>query len=185
MNLQHALAVGIANYLDAETAPDTKEKVLLTFGIELFLNEFLKLVLILLLAVLLGEFPVVLLSTIYFLLLRRYTGGRHCKTNLKCYMATILTLLVLPILAVNITLPYQVIGLLVVVETILMIKGLSQEVDKKSLFIVFCIGVILGFVCGNIYYMNAMLLVAFVSLVTAVDFNGFKKIYGELIKKHL
>ena len=173
MDIQHALAVRIANYLDAETAQDTKEKVLLTFGIEVFLNEFLKIVLILLLAILFGEVPVVLLSITYFLLLRRYAGGRHCKTNLKCYMASVLTLLVLPIMAINITIPYIVTGIIIIVEMIVLVKGLPQKVDKKRLFIVFCIGLILSFVWGSVYYMNALVLVAFVSLVTAVDFDRF------------
>lgn len=171
MDIQHALAVRIANYLDTETAQETKEKVLLTFGVELFLNEFLKLVLILLLAVLLGEVPIVLLSTIYFLLLRRYAGGRHCKTNLKCYMASIMTLLVLPILAVNISLPYIATGIMIIVEMIVLVKGLPQKVNKKRLFIVFCIGIMLGYILGDLSYMNALIVVAFVSLVAAVDYD--------------
>lgn len=175
MDIQHALAVRIANYLDTETASDTKEKVLLTFGIEVFLNEFLKLVLILALAIILGEFQVVLLSMTYFLLLRRYAGGRHCKTNLKCYLASILTLLVLPILAVKISVPFFLTGFLVVVETILLVKGLPQKVNKVRLFIVFSVGIILGFIWGDLAYMNALLLVAFVSFVTAIDFDRFSR----------
>lgn len=173
MNLQHTLAVGIANYLDTETSLDTKEKVLLTFGIELFLYEFLKLVLIILLAILMGEFPVVLLSTLYFLAIRRYVGGKHCKTNLKCYLVSILTLLVLPILASNITFPLLITILLVVTETILLVRGLPQEVDKVRLFIIFVTGIILGLVLGDLYYTNALLLVAFISFVTAVNYNRF------------
>lgn len=171
MNIQHALAIKIANFLDAETAPDTKEKVLLTFGIEIFLNEFLKVVLILVLAALLGELFVVLLATTYLLLLRRYAGGRHCNTNFKCYVASIMTTLILPIIVINISLPYIVSAFLVVIELILVVKGLPQGINKKCILIVYCIGMIVGFIMGDIPYMNAMLCVALVAIAMAVDYE--------------
>ena len=85
VELQHCMAVGIANLLDENKEQDVEDKLFLIYGIEVFLNEFLKIAFALMLGGILGALPLVLFGTVYLILLRRYAGGRHFQSNGACF----------------------------------------------------------------------------------------------------
>ncbi len=167
--MQHTLAVKIANFLDGNSADETEEKLLLTFGIEVFLNEFLKAVAILALAAYMGVFPITCFSMIYLLSLRKYARGKHCNSNIKCYLVTFFTTLVVPIMMLNLQLPYFVTVLMIIAIAIAYFIRFSGTPDKKmTLYIIYFLGLYLGFLLGKIGYVNALLSVALV-VVLAID----------------
>lgn len=96
MNLQHKLAELLVLPLQ-DGRESAEEHALLVYGIEIFLNEFIKVIIIFLFAALVGEVKIATIGTCYLLLARRCSGGRHFNSNAACTLFTIFTAFVGPL----------------------------------------------------------------------------------------
>lgn len=180
MDLQHCMAVGLANILDDNKEQDTEEKLLLVYGIEVFLNEFLKIACAWLLAWGLGELSLVIFGTIYLTLLRRYAGGKHFKSNATCFIFSIFSLVPVPVLGVNIHFSFMfqvsifLIGVLLlwIFAPAKMGKNISENdrLRKKwTTLIVYVLGLVFGWIIGKEAYVNAMLLIGMIASIATIE----------------
>ncbi len=161
--MHHKLAIKIARILDADNVVDSEDKVLLIFGIEVFLNEFLKIAIIFIVAAFIGQLTITLFATVYLLILRKYAKGKHCNSNLKCYVITIITTCILPIICVNINLPIEVSITMIILITVVFCIRLSNAFDiKVKLLSAYYIGILGGYLIGQWAYVNALLIVALI-----------------------
>lgn len=104
MDFQHKLAESLAASLE-ENMESKEEQALLVYGIELFLNEFLKIVLILGIAAMAGELKLAIFYTSYLLIARKCSGGKHFGSNIICMLFTFLTAYIIPMAGTMVTLP--------------------------------------------------------------------------------
>ncbi len=89
--MQHKMAIYFADKL-FEGIEEEKEKILVAYGIEVFLNEFLKIIFYMSIGIILGKSLEVFFSIAFFLGVRRIAGGRHCRTNVACFIISLLTI---------------------------------------------------------------------------------------------
>lgn len=171
MDLQHKMAISIAEIIDGKESERREERIMMVYGIEVFLNEFLKIFFSLVIAYFIGIFPLALFSTTYLLMLRRYVGGRHFKSNIVCSIFSFFTIVVAPLLGATLKLSRWIEVLLFIIETRLVIRYTPylkegevttkeiEKVRKKKAFLVNVIGLILGALfCGEIYMKSGLMI---------------------------
>lgn len=182
MELQHKLAVKLAEIVDKNEKEESnkEEQALLIYGIEIFLNEFLKLMFILLFAIVVNKTWEALFFMAYFLVARKLAGGRHCKNNLMCLLVTFFTVFVAPVAATKRTVGTIILISLFIGEWIVTIlilpyikKGedLMKEERKKrkvSATIMFMVFTILAGMLGGKPYVNGMLAEHALILISAL-----------------
>ena len=95
MYLQHKLAELFARPL-LDGNESVEDRALLVYGIEIFLNEFIKVIIIFFIAILVGKVKLAAFGTCYLLLARRCSGGRHFNSNVACTLFTVFTAFVGP-----------------------------------------------------------------------------------------
>lgn len=81
----HELSVWLARRCTRGGEYTEGQKLLVTYGMEIILNNVLKYVLMFLLALLLGRGAEALVMLILFAVLRCLLGGAHCKTDTGCF----------------------------------------------------------------------------------------------------
>lgn len=192
--MQHKMAVYIASRL-FEGAELQEEKLLVIYGIETFLNEFLKAISYIIIGIVLGIGFEVLFSILFFLCIRRIAGGRHCKTNVACYTVSVLTIFGSIIMAYWVYEYFQqninLIFLIATVESIAIILFIPFEIDiisnksiviRKVLMFCFLIGGEFTAVAMNLdmYGVIILILIA-IEILSCIRF----KCKIELINKHL
>lgn len=180
MELQHNLAKWIASYINDES--DSEEEIALTtYGIELFMNEFLKVVLIFIVAMLVGQVKMAVIGTTYLFIARRLSGGRHFESNVVCTLFTLLTALVGPLIIFKVSIPTAMrIG--IVIFEILMILAFvpyTKEGDvlgDRQRFIKKAASCLLYFLFLGIArllelegYINSILLIELIVLLATVN----------------
>ena len=187
MELQHKLAVKLAEIIDKNGTEESnmEERMLLIYGIEIFLNEFLKLMFILLFAIIVNKAGEAVFFMVYLLVARKLAGGRHCKNNLMCLLVTFFTAFAAPVAAVRMTVGTVIqislfIGELVV--TLLILPYIKKEEEptkeerrkrKVSAGIMFSVFILLARLLGGIPYVNGMLAEHALILISALP--EFKK----------
>lgn len=183
MDIQHQMAVKIADFIDSrkeeETEESVEQKLLLIYGIEVFLNEFLKMAVVLACGILLGEIPLILCAMVFLLLLRRYAGGKHFESNLICFCVTWFSLVAVPIIGKTTAMPVAAMVAIGIVEAILLLIYAPSKADedytrkqrlilKTKTMVVYGIGLWGSWFFGGIEYLRAMMLVALVVAITAI-----------------
>ena len=91
----HELSVRCAAYLARELDADRIQENRMAFGLELFLGELIKLILVIMISLLLGILPEVLTVTLAAGFLRLASGGEHCTAYYRCLIGGITCFLVL------------------------------------------------------------------------------------------
>lgn len=180
MDLQHCMAVGLANILDDNKEQDTEEKLLLVYGIEVFLNEFLKIACAWLLAWGVGELPLVIFGTIYLILLRRYAGGKHFKSNAACFIFSVFSLVPVPILGGNIHFSFMFQAGIFLSSVLLFWRFAPAKIEKNvsekdrlrkkwTTLVIYVFGVLFAWIIGKEAYVNAMLLIGLIASVATIE----------------
>ena len=180
MDIQHSMAVKIANMIDKETPAQDEEKIMLTYGVEVFLNEFLKMLCAWSLAIIFGIFPSVFYGTVFLLILRRYAGGIHFRSNAVCFVFTVMVLVAIPIAARHIVMPQALEMTLILCEIILFAVFAPAHAKKeytvkekaitKIILILFhLIGIYGAKLLQGENSKEAMIMIAFVAAVTAIE----------------
>lgn len=180
VELQHCMAVGIANLLDDNKEQNEEEKLLLTYGIEVFLNESLKIAFALMLGGILGTLPLVLFGTVYLILLRRYAGGRHFQSNGACFVFSVFTLVPVPMIGYYMHLPFILqLGSFLLEAALFFVYAPSKiredisEKDRrvrkwKTLSIYVC-GLFFAHFMGGDGYVNAMLMIGLIAAFATIE----------------
>ena len=91
----HELSVRCAAYLARELVTDHIQENRMAFGLELFLGELIKLILVIIVSLLLGILPEVLTVTLTAGFLRLASGGEHCTAYYRCLIGGVTCFLVL------------------------------------------------------------------------------------------
>lgn len=129
--MEHKLAVFLEQKIGDSKNRTELDKAKMTYGLEVLLNNLLKLLVILLLAVAMG----VCLETIFvfvgFGILRLYAGGVHCDTNKMCWFSSILICVGNAYLAKLIAFPIPV-ALGIVVVCIFVVARYAPSGTKKN-----------------------------------------------------
>ncbi len=161
--MQHKLAAFFAKHL--LSGNDTEEnRILLTYGIEIFLNEFLKFLLVMALGVIFGYWKITLLSTVYILVIRQILGGRHFESNVLCTLYTILSAFLLPSVVSNINVSSKILLFLIAVEIVMVLLFCSYEENtecrsyKRSVTAVltFLVFLFISYKVGGIRFVGSM-----------------------------
>lgn len=180
VELQHCMAVGIANLLDENKEQDTEEKLLLIYGIEVFLNEFLKIAFAWILGGILGVFPLVMFGTAYLMLLRRYAGGKHFSSNGACFAFSVFTLVPVPMVGFHVQLPFVIqLGSVLLEATLflvyspakvrLAISEKDRKIRKRKTLSIYVCGLCFAYFLGGEGYVNAMLLIGLIAAFAVVE----------------
>lgn len=176
MKIQHNLAVAIANLLKQDE--DSKEdKLLLVYGIEVFLNEFLKLACAWFLALFMGILPEVIFATVEFLLLRHYAGGKHFESNAVCFSVSILSMILPAFIGKYIDFEIEMLVILNILVCLFLIiyaplnqkKLLSrhEKCARKILSIViYGIAVIVAKILGGAQYFNIVWVIGVIEVIS-------------------
>lgn len=179
MDIQHELALIIATYLEREKAKkedvSENELVILTYGIEVFLNEFIKIIIAVILGILLGEILLVLYSIVFLLLIRRYSGGIHFESNLICLLYSLVAIVVMPVFGKRFDLGIGIAAVLCVVELVAFMFFIEKRHDeskrqllirKCKLLFVYVVGLFFAYILGGIPYLRAMSYMIFMITLT-------------------
>ena len=179
MDIQHEVALKIATYLEREKAKkedvSENELVILTYGIEVFLNEFIKIIIAVILGILLGEILLVLYSIVFLLLIRRYSGGIHFESNLICLLYSLVAIVVMPVFGKRFDLGIGIAAVLCVVELIAFMFFIEKRHDeskrqllirKCKLLFVYVVGLFFAYILGGIPYLRAMSYLVLMIVVT-------------------
>lgn len=166
MNIQHSIAERLSECISGEQ-DKTEEKILITYGIEVFLNEFFKFLVACVLGVIIGRLPLVLFETTYLLLMRRYTKELHFQNNTVCFIFTEMTIVLIPFIGIN--LHFSCIQLLVFFVTVgAILFAYVPQVKRIKAFLVYGVGFVLSWIGGGRQLAQATILVATVVALTTV-----------------
>lgn len=91
----HELAIRIGSYLGRELDVDRTQEMRMVFGLELFLGDVIKLILIISLAAFFAILPEVLVIMAAACSLRLVSGGEHCSAYYRCLIGGMLCFLLL------------------------------------------------------------------------------------------
>lgn len=86
------------NYLKRNNACDNKQEKIFKYTLESIYSFFTKSLVILLLAIVLKTFKITLVTLIFYSILRGFTFGIHATKNLYCWIISLTTYIVLPLL---------------------------------------------------------------------------------------
>ena len=87
-NYTKALAEQIVAVMDRYNNYEELEKIVICYGMELFLNSILKISIYFVIGFSIGKGVETILSIIIFGSLRKVSGGRHAKTDVGCFIMT-------------------------------------------------------------------------------------------------
>lgn len=152
--MQHRIAKMLTNLLLIGDKKNSNENILILYGIEVFLNEFTKIIVSLILGILLGIGYETVFTVLMLLILRRIGGGRHFRTNYECFMISVLILVGVPkfayIINKSVNFSYNNLIFLVLVEIVfiaLQVPYKARPLIGNSLFMNKFIVIIIYLVC--------------------------------------
>jgi len=87
------LSENLSHYLVKQNAATEEKREIIQYGLQSLISTGLAVVLILVIALLLGQFWESVVFLVGFVFLRRYTGGYHAGTYFRCFATTILAYL--------------------------------------------------------------------------------------------
>ena len=131
--MQHGLALLLSKmFIDEKDSEE--DRALAVYGIEVFLNEFLKCMLILVLGFLTGHFRVTALSTLFVFISRKVIRGGHFDTNLLCILYSVFSCFVLPVGLLYLRIPLVVLGVLIalIIATIPVVCSYDKTLDTRD-----------------------------------------------------
>lgn len=192
MDLQHKLAEQIAVCMDGYSNEEEKqeEHILLVYGIELFLNEFLKILLIFIIALFMGEGKVAVFFMAYVIIARRVSGGKHFKSNFMCTIFTTFTCYIGPLLCKQSRLPIELQIVVIILEILgifLLIPYEKEEREftqklrkkrKRQALFCFLISIPVAWLLGGTAFMNGLFLCEGIVLVSAIQKKSVRNIYS-------
>lgn len=176
MRIQHNLAVAIANLLKQDD--DSKEdRMLLVYGIEVFLNEFLKLVCAWFIALFMGILPEVVFATVEFLLLRHYAGGKHFESNAVCFIVSILSMIFPAIIGKYIDFEIEILVILNILVCLFLLiyaplnqkklLGRHEKYKRKILsVIIYGVAIAISKILGEAQYANIVWLIGVIEVIS-------------------
>lgn len=89
MDMEHVLARSFSNYLCRHKIIEEEYFDIYVYGAELVLSFIVTTGIILIIGIIAGMIPATLAHLAVFIALRRFTGGYHAKTYLRCKIITI------------------------------------------------------------------------------------------------
>jgi len=88
--MEHKLALYITDFIDKDRSKTELDRIKITYGMEILLDNLLKFLFIFVLSVLLGIAKEAMFVLIGFGVLRLKAGGMHCKRNSSCWIVSTL-----------------------------------------------------------------------------------------------
>lgn len=76
----------IVSYMDKKRNYSIEEITVISYGIELFLNSVIKIIVYMLIGILIGRMKEVLFSLLVWCSVRKQSGGRHAKNDSICFL---------------------------------------------------------------------------------------------------
>lgn len=164
MNLQHAVAVRMSDWI-CENENTEEEKAFVTYGVEVFLNEFSKMIVALLLGMLFRIFWVVFFETVFLILLRRYAAGAHFQNNAMCFCFTECVLVVIPVIVSVANIHWSIYALLCMAAG--MCFHLSAR-ERRYTAIVFGMGMVVSCILGGMFFLKTTIVIAMIVALSTV-----------------
>lgn len=167
MDLQHLLAVKLAKYIIGE---HEEKAIVVTYGIEVFLNEFLKLAVALIIGVAIGKLWLVLFTAIYLLIMRRLIGGRHFKSNILCFIVSLAVLVEVPYIAsITTTKNLEILYTGLVLGSIILVFQSDVIRQKKIQVLVIYLGVsIFLIIIKNYILLKIIVMLTYVVIIAVI-----------------
>ena len=167
MGLLHKLSKNIAGYIEGESE-NYIERELLAYGVELIINEMIKILMIMVVAFFLNKVVIAAYFIIYLYVSRRFAGGKHFDSQLKCIIVSVATCFLGPVLLEKLAVQNEVIILLMLTEMFLILRwipykeesGSISEADAKNKTIsllIFAFGIIIAWLIGGKGFVNGVL----------------------------
>lgn len=123
----------IAEWLMRSSETGENEKIVVAFGIEIFLMKTIHLFVSLLIGIFFGKAIDMLTFYLFFVFLRTYTGGYHAKSDVICFMnSCIMTILTLVFWSCAPSEAYSLIIVIFLMLSIIVIFALSPVADKNK-----------------------------------------------------
>ncbi len=88
--MEHKLAVYLEQKIGDSKNRTELDAAKMTYGLEIILNNFMKLLIIMLIGACMGVFLETFCVFLGFGILRMYAGGVHCDTNKMCWISSII-----------------------------------------------------------------------------------------------
>lgn len=165
MNIQHSIAEYLSGIISNEQ-DKPEDRILVTYGIEVFLNEFTKFMVACVLGAIIGQLPLILYETIYLLLMRRYTEGLHFQSNVACFAFTEIAVVLIPFIGIHLHFSFILFLIIFLVVGIILFTYVPK-IKKIKAFIVYVLGLLLGGI-GGWPFVHATILVAAVVALTTI-----------------
>ncbi len=167
MGLLHKLSKRIAGYFEDE-AENYIENSLVAYGIELILNETIKILMIMVVAFLLNKVVIAIYFIIYLYLSRKFADGKHFEGQWSCIIVSVATCFLGPVLLEKLAVQNEVIILVTIIEIILIFRwipykkepGHISESDVRNKMIsllIFALGIIIAWLIGGKGFVNGVL----------------------------
>lgn len=181
MGLLHKVSEKIAYCMDKEQN-DYREHVLMIYGIELILNELIKVIAIIIVAAIIKKITIAIFSMTYLYLSRKYSGGGHLKSQWTCITVSVVACFLGPVIVEKITMNDMII-IPIIAEAILIFiwipdikefTGLYAAYVKKKIMalMIFIIGITLSWMLGGTCLVNGVLFCeAIVLLFARMNFD--------------
>ena len=129
MDIQHEMALIIAKQITKMEFEMKEDKFnILVYGIEVFLNEAIKVVVIVCLGILMDKLRLIIL--------RRYVGGNHFSNNKICLLYSVTSTTIIPVLVEKIEIVYYDMFFLLIIEIIVLfifVERRKNESEKQLL----------------------------------------------------
>lgn len=131
------LAELYATKMVAEKIIDMDDKECYVYGLELLLSKIIVLSIILVIALITGTIIESVIFTFFYLFIRQYSGGYHCKTAEICMMVSVfIYLLFLTIIRLNVLINSFMIAISVISYFIILLYSpladANKEIDDKE-----------------------------------------------------
>lgn len=164
--MESKLATILCNRLLSQGAIDEEYKEVYVYGLELVLSFVFSTTVILLAGTLLNALDIAIIFLTIFIALRRFTGGYHAPTYLRCKLTTIGIYITVTILCTYLTIPLLayipllILGLYVIlrfgpIESVY--KPLTPDIKKRNKYIAVWMFLMLSLSGSVIHLLNQKL----------------------------
>lgn len=185
MNLQHKIAVWIAGLLETKQNESKENTLLFIYGIEVFLNEFFKVITAWGIGLLAGKFKEVVFATFFLLLMRNIAGGKHFKSNLMCFITSIMAIVLPSVIGSLFLLPMEYFFIISGIECITLftfspyfinhsLKGTQKWIRKSVIVCIYIIGILWFLYRQNWIYINMIFIITAIEIISLLG-NHFEE----------
>lgn len=167
MDIQHEVSAKLATYLANKKEVSEREYALLTYTIEVFLNEILKLFIAIVIGIIIGELPLVICTSVFLLIIRNTAGGYHFESNILCILYSLLAIVALPLLGKRVEIPISIVILLIVMEILAFLFLMEKKISQKLLVLfIYISGIVIAYLLGGTALARAMVMMIITVSVT-------------------